>query len=121
MPPTSPHLLQCEETQDVLVIRFTKPSLRDDLDIIEIFRQLHELIEEQGYRKIVLGFQNVTSIASYFIGKLIETAKKLEALQGEMALCSLTPIVKEIIDLMHLQRWFKIYPTEQAALESFTG
>ena len=45
---------------------------------------------------------------------------KLQAPDGRLALCALSPMVDEIMDIMRLRKQFNIYPTEREALESFS-
>lgn len=120
MPPHQPrHLLQCEEVSSAWLVRFTVASLRDDRDIQSIFKELDELIERDAQKHLILNFQNVTSIASFFLGKLVELNKKIKQDKGRLVICSPTPIVEEIIDLMQLHRQCDIYQTEQEAIEHF--
>ena len=68
---------------------------------------------------IVLVVTAAAWIASYAVGRLISLNRKVEAAGGRLALCSLTPVVTEIIDIMQLRRLLQIYGTEQEALQSF--
>jgi anti-anti-sigma factor len=117
--PPGRHYFEWEDSAGVTVVRFTTNAIRDDRIIRAMFDQLDRLLESAGRHKVVLNFAGVEAFASYAIGKLILLNKKLQPPIGRLALCSLTPIVDEIIDIMRLRREFNIYKTEQQAIESF--
>jgi anti-sigma B factor antagonist len=119
MPPTAErHWLESEEAGNVTVVRFVPRRIVDEHDILGIFAELNCLVDG-GSRRLVLNFGNVEYCASYAIGKLVGLDRKVQAARGRLALCRLTPVVAEIIDIMQLRRKFAIYATEQDALASF--
>jgi anti-sigma B factor antagonist len=116
--PASQHYFEWDDAGGIAVIRFTTPYLRDDRIIRIIFEQIDQLIAA-GRSQIVMNFSGLEAFASYAIGKLIVLNDKLQAPNGRFAMCNLSPMVNEIIDIMKLRKRFNIYPNEQAALESF--
>ena len=119
MPPTTEgRWLELEEIGGVAVVRFLIRTVREEHIITGIFGQLDRLVQ-QGCRKLVVNFGNVDSFGSYAVGRLLSLEKKAKAAQGRLALCCLTPVVREILDIMQLQRMFLIYGTEEEALQSF--
>lgn len=116
--PETRHYFEWEDAGGVAVLRFTVTFLRDERIIRSVFEQIEELILS-GRNKLVINFTGMEAFASYAIGKLIRLNERLSAEQGRLALCCLTPIVEEIIDIMNLKKLFALYPTERAALESF--
>ena len=119
MSPTAErHWLESEEAGDVTVVRFLAPRIADEQEILDIFAALSRLVEG-GVRKLVLNLGDVEYLASYGVGKLAGLDRRVLAAGGRLALCRLTPVVSEIIDIMQLRRKFLIYGTEQEALQSF--
>jgi anti-anti-sigma factor len=108
-----------EVTAGVLIVRFNTPYLRDDRLIRQLFEQIEQMVEA-GQNKVILNFTGLEAFASYAIGKMIALNAKLVA-PGKLALCGLTPIVNEIIDIMALRKRFAIYDTERAALDALTA
>ena len=114
----SKHLFEWQDAGGVAVVQFRTAVLRDERQIRDLFEQLDELLTA-GHTKVVMNFAGLEVFASYAIGKLIRFNDRLRPPEGRLALCELTPIVEEIIDIMNLGKRFQIYPTEQSALESF--
>ena len=102
----------------VVVIHFPPRSQLSGVVAEAVGDQLYKLVEEQGFRHVVLNFANVSSLTSLIIGKLIHLHKKVQAAGGRVVLCEVTPVVLEILDLLRLTSMLPAYPTEQEALQS---
>jgi anti-sigma B factor antagonist len=108
-----------EEVGSVTVVRFLVHRVVDLQDITGLFEQLDSRVQNEGARQLVLSFRGINSFGTYAIGRLLALDKNLRARGGRLALCELTPVITEAIDLMQLRRQLHIYPTEQEALQSF--
>jgi anti-anti-sigma factor len=117
--PPGPHYFEWEDAGGVTVVRFAVRVLRDDRIIRALFEQLERLVDAAERRRLVLNFNGVEAFASYAVGKLIVLNNKLQPPAGRLALCNLTPIIDEIVNIMRLRRMFNIYRTEQEAIQSF--
>ncbi len=117
--PTPAHYFEWDDAGGVAVIRFTTPFLRDDRIIRQIYEQIEQLVAA-GRTKVVMNLGGLQAFASYAIGKMIALNDKLQGPAGRLALCSLSPMVAEIIDIMRLRKRFNIYDSEREALESFS-
>jgi anti-anti-sigma factor len=118
--PSAKHHFEWEDAGGIAVVRFTTTVLRDDRIIRNLFDQIDEQLVAAGRSRIVMNFGGLEAFASYAIGRLIALNDRLPAQGGRLALCSLAPLVNEIIDIMKLRKRFQIYSTEREALESFT-
>jgi len=107
-----------ESKDGVLIIRFFPRVYLTGLVAEEVGDQLFKLVDEQGCRRLVLNFANVDSLTSLIIGKLVNLQKKIQAVGGRLALCEVTPVVLEILDLLRLTTMITNLPTEQQAVES---
>jgi anti-anti-sigma regulatory factor len=118
MPPGR-HFVEWEDVGPVTVARFTVRSLRAEEDIVTVFGQLSKLTEDSGRFHLLLDFGPVQAIASYAIAKLIELDRHLRSQGGRLAMCNLTPLFAEVLEVMQLHRHFNIYRSEREALQSF--
>jgi anti-anti-sigma factor len=119
MKPTDANYFEWEDAGGIAVLRFTTPFLRDDRIIRQVFEQIEQLLAA-GRVKIVINFEGLQAFASYAIGKLIVLNDKLPASGGRLALCNLSAMVDDLIDIMALRKRFHIYRGEREALESFS-
>jgi anti-anti-sigma factor len=117
--PPAQHYFEWEDAGGVAVVRFTITTLRDDRIIRPLFEQLEQLAEASNRRQMIINFSGIEAFASYAIGKLIVLNNKLQPPAGKLALCHLTPIIDEIVDIMRLRKHFNIHRTEQEAIQSF--
>ena len=82
-------------------------------------QNLFGLVDEEGWRKILLNFGNVEYLSSAALGKLITLNKKLQAVGGKLILCNIDPQIFEVFEITKLDKFFKIVKEEQAALQAF--
>ena len=85
----------------------------------EIGEELHSLISDHGYSKIVLDFKNVQYISSMMLAKLAKLERHVEIAKGKLKLCGLGPILKDTFRIGHFERVFSIYDDVESALKSF--
>lgn len=112
--------LKVEQIGDVTVVHFLDKRILDEPTIQAIAEQLFSLVEAEGKRKLVLNFSNVEYMSSAALGKLINLHKKLHALSGRLAMCHVIPQIYEVFAITKLDKIFKIFPDEDAAVASFS-
>jgi anti-anti-sigma factor len=111
--------LERDDTEDVTVVRVKPPQLWDDETTQEIFHHIYSLVDDFKRIKLILDLAAVGHMASMALGKLIMLNRKVQAAGGRLALCGLTPVVAQVLEITHLNELFSIYPTRQEALHSF--
>ncbi len=80
--------------------------------------QLTQLIEG-GDRKILVNFEKLHYISSAGLRILLAAAKQLKTADGELRICDLNEVVKEVFDISGFSTIFKIFESETDALDSF--
>jgi anti-sigma B factor antagonist len=111
--------LEVEHIGDVTVVNFVDRKILDEQNIQTIGEQLFSLVDEEGWRKILLNFSNVEYLSSAALGKLITLNKKLQTAGGKLILCNIDPQIYEVFEITKLDRFFKIMKEEQEALQAF--
>ncbi len=81
-------------------------------------RQLTRLIEE-GEMKILVNLEKLDYISSAGLRVLLVVAKQLKTTDGELRICSLNEVVKEVFDISGFDRILTISASESEALEGF--
>ena len=87
----------------------TSPEAQEELD----------RIVEDGARKLLIDFADLTYISSAGLRVLLATAKKLTTEQGEMRMCNMNEVVKEVFEVSGFSTIFKVFPTDAEALAGF--
>ena len=80
--------------------------------------QLTELIEK-GEKKILVHFGKLEYISSAGLRVLLTAAKQLKPGGGEIRICSLNEVVKEVFDISGFITIFKVFGSESEALDGF--
>jgi anti-sigma B factor antagonist len=118
MPPAT-RRLRTESIDGVTVVSFVDSKIVDDTAIQEVGDQLYALVEQDGFKKLLLNFGNVQYLSSAALGKLINMKKKVGAVSGKMKLCCIHPELKTVFKITRLDQVFEIFDEEQPALDSF--
>ena len=112
----SKQFLKVDQSGDVAVVTFLVKRILDEPTIQAIAEQLFSLIEQDGNRKLLLNFTGVEYMSSAALGKLINLHKKVTSLQGKLAMCAVIPQIYEVFAITKLDKIFKIFPDEDAAM-----
>ncbi len=92
-------------------------GLRGRLDATStpgVEQKLLNLID-QGERRLVLDFSELSYISSIGLRVLIDTAKSLQKTKGRLALAALNNHIREIFKIAGFTSIFAIYPTRDEA------
>ncbi len=81
-------------------------------------QQLTRLIKE-GETKILVNFEKLNYISSAGLRVLLVVAKQLKTIDGELRVCGLNEVVKEIFDISGFDMILPISASESEALEGF--
>ncbi len=81
-------------------------------------QQLTRLIEE-GETKILVNLGKVDYISSAGLRVLLVVAKQLKTADGELRICGLNEVVKEVFDISGFDMILPISVSESEALEGF--
>jgi anti-anti-sigma factor len=111
--------LKVEQVANVTVVNFLDKRILDEPTIQAIAEQLFSIVDDSGKRELLLNFSNVEYLSSAALGKLINLHKKLSGLQGKLAMCNVIPQIFEVFAITRLDKIFKIFPNEDAAMEFF--
>ena len=112
------HWLEREDFGDITVVRLKTPKVLDDDLVRAVFEPIYSLVSNMGRNNLVLNLAAVEYLPSMALGKLVMLNRKVQAGNGRLALCQLSPTAQEILDSTHLSELFNIYATEQEALQS---
>jgi anti-sigma B factor antagonist len=84
----------------------------------DALKQLKQLIEE-GARKILVNFEALEYISSAGLHILLTAAKQLKSVDGELRVCGLNEVVKEVFEISGFVTILKVLGSEAEALEGF--
>ncbi len=76
-------------------------------------QQLTRLIEE-GEKRFLVNFEKLDYISSAGLRVLLAAAKQLKGIDGELRICSLNEVVREVFDISGFTTIFKVFGSECA-------
>ncbi len=108
--------ISVKTTNDVKVLAFE--GRLDTQTSPDTQMQLTQLIEG-GDKKILVNLEKLDYISSAGLRVLLAAAKQLKTADGELRICSLNEVVKEIYDISGFTTIFKVFGSDSEALEGF--
>lgn len=103
----------------VTFVDFHERKMLDELSLAHLGERLLALIDG-GVRKLVLNFAEVGALSSAALGKLFQLHKRLvDEQHGQIVLCGLVEHLREVFQVMCLDRKFPIVKDEAEALSRF--
>jgi anti-sigma B factor antagonist len=108
--------ISVKTTNDVKVLAFE--GRLDTQTSPDAQKELTRLIEAGG-TKILANLEKVDYISSAGLRVLLVVAKQLKATNGELRICGLNEVVKEVFDISGFDMILPISVSESEALEGF--
>ena len=72
-----------------------------------------------GETRMALDIGELAYVSSMGLRSFLMVAKKLEGKGGELRLCRMTGLVRQVFEITHLLALFKLYDSTEAALAGF--
>lgn len=110
--------LQCDERNDVLVVRFNHHSIIANTVIEKIGGELLSLLDRAD-RKLLLDFKGVRHMSSAMIGKIMLLNKNCTIAKVRLKLCNIDPEIMQAFTSTGLSRVLSIHHTDAEAIASF--
>jgi anti-sigma B factor antagonist len=107
-----------ERVDDVIVVVLPGESL-DASNTKEFKRGMTPLLSTQA--KVVFDLQQVQFVDSSGLGGLLSCLRQLTTAGGELKLCGMAKPVRDLFELVRMDRIFDIFGTQADALSAFQG
>ncbi len=108
--------ISIKTTDDVTVLDFE--GKLDALTSPDAQGQITRLVED-GATKILVNFDKLDYVSSAGLHVLHAAAKQLKSDDGELRICCLNDIVKEVFDISGFITIFKVFASVSEALDDF--
>jgi anti-anti-sigma factor len=89
-------------------------TLYAEEDISHLSNQLRRLAED-GHTRIVLNFREVHTMSSDVLGMLAALHRRLEKSRCRLAISGLDPVLRDMLRICRLERFFVLHPDEAEA------
>ena len=112
-------LLRIRRANGVAIVSFLTPYLQTEEVIHQVGDELFELVETEGYTKVLLSFNGVRFLSSSMLAQMVKLQRKLAKVKGKLRLSSLPPAMKEVMHISQLDKMLEVYDDETSALAKF--
>ena len=111
--------IDTESVKGITVVTFLDRKILDEAAIQTLGDDLIALVEKDGRASLVLDFRIVEFMSSAIVSKLLILDRTLKKKSGKLVLCNLTPEIKEVFVITHLDQLFDIEDSVDEALAAF--
>src|SRR3954452_10033091 len=112
--------IDVKEVDGVKVVRFHDRHLFDERTVRDVSEQLGAILPNDGTPiRLVLDFSDVALISSSLLSKLILLQRRIDASQGKLRLCEMSPVLQQVFRTSNLDRLFHIDRDQRASLAAF--
>ncbi len=98
-----------EIKNDFYIIRVEGQDASIDINNVSELKKLLKEGIEQGYKKIIVDFKNISYIDSSGLGCLMDSMKELKNKGGELGILSISSDVLEVFTATKIGQFFKYY------------
>ena len=109
--------IQCTPKDNGLIVSVTGRLDTATAALFERKRKFQEDVVGSGQKRVVLDFSKLVYISSLGLSSVLAGAKALNQRGGELVLCGLGGMVREVFQITGFATVFKIFTTPEAALE----
>ena len=111
--------LRIRKDTNVTIVEFVDRNILDEANIQMIGEEISGLIESNPSLRLLISFANVDHLSSAALGTLITINNKLRP-KGQLRLANIDPQIYEVFVITRLNNIFKIHPTTEDAIKSFS-
>jgi len=115
------HRIKLVPAGPVTVVHFLDRKIIDPAIIDELGDELFALVDRDQHKSIVLNFANVEFLSSATINNLIKLERKTRAAKGALRFSNLRRDIRDVINILRLDKLFSIHVEEAEAVESLTN
>jgi anti-sigma B factor antagonist len=99
------------------VVRFQDAEILFEEDAVHaVGRELRRLIEDEGHTRLVVNFAGVQYLSTEVLAILAGLQRRVVPVRGNIVLCGLDPLLRDMVRITHLDRVFDICGDEVEAL-----
>lgn len=86
----------------------------------EDYEQIKQLLLQAGrdHVRLIIDCSSVQVVGGRFFSALLLTFRQLGARPGDVILCGLAPVVRQVFEVTKLDQFFPIYDTREEALRA---
>ncbi len=106
------------EESSALVVVFETASGLNDFRNNALRDALYQFVDEQASPRIVADLANVDYLSSSGVALLLGLKRRVESRGGKIVYYNIQPMVKDLLTVMKLDRFFNLADSEALALDS---
>jgi anti-anti-sigma factor len=110
--------IEIDHAGNATIVRFVESLILTGTTAEAVSDELSRLLEGGHRVPLILNFENVRSLTSLMLGKLIQLNKKANARGGRLAVCGLCPDLQELFEVTQLHEYLDIHANEQDAVQA---
>ena len=116
--PAAGHLTATRDESDVVVVKFDTASGLNDFRNNALRDALYDLVLTRPEPRLAVDLQKVDYLSSSGVAILVGLKRRVESRSGKIVFYHVQPVVRDLLAVMRLDRFFTIADDEPRALAS---
>jgi anti-sigma B factor antagonist len=106
------------DDSDILVVTFDSAAILNDFRNNALRESLYELVQGRNDPKFAVDLQKIDYLSSSGVALLVGLKRRVELRHGKIVLFQVQPVVRDLLAVMKLDRFFVITDNEAHAVDS---
>ena len=111
-------LIMASKIGEVTVVGFLTSQVLDEMNVQQLGQELDDLLEKEYAKLMVINFSKIKFLSSAVLGKLISLNKKIHAMKGRLAFCSINSDIMQVFKITKLDKLIPIRDDEDDAVKA---
>ena len=112
--------LRVSELEGITTVGFRDASILDVLTIQKIGKELYDVVETNGKKKVILDFGDVRFLSSQALGVLLTLRRKADKAGAKIVLARIRPELARVFKITNLDKLFDFHDDLAKAAETFS-
>lgn len=112
--------LRVSEADGITTVGFRDASILDVLTIQKIGKELYDVVETNGKKKVILDFGDVRFLSSQALGVLLTLRRKADKAGAKIVLARIRPELARVFKITNLDKLFDFHDDLAKATEQLS-
>jgi len=103
-------LVEFQARGRITIATIKSSSVLSMLNVTRFGKELLDFVRANPRLNLLMNFENVDYLSSAVLTELLKVRNAVEAVEGRLRLCAVSPVIHEVFEITNLDKIFIIHP-----------